>query len=193
LDVTIGGRSRVKIEKAAAQALPAPTAVPRLGPPTGFEDFFRNAYRKLLATAMCMGATREEAEDAVDTGMIEVWRRWDEIKSPLAYARLAVVHAFYKERVKRRQSIGNPADPDELGCGGHLDESGEDTGLSLWEDREWVMQLLRSLPPAQREVMACIVDEFSPAEVARLLGRTPAGVRQNLRAARQHLKQALAE
>jgi DNA-directed RNA polymerase specialized sigma24 family protein len=57
--------------------------------PAGFEDFFRDAYRKLLAAAMYLGATRDEAEDAAASAMMEVFRRWDEISDPLAYARKA--------------------------------------------------------------------------------------------------------
>jgi DNA-directed RNA polymerase specialized sigma24 family protein len=53
------------------------------------------------------------------------------------------------------------------------------------------MQLLNALPPAQREVMAFIIDEFEPVEIAALFGKTPAAVRQNLRAARQKLKSAV--
>jgi RNA polymerase sigma-70 factor (ECF subfamily) len=180
-----------EIENALAQALPAPTAMPRLESATEFEKFFKEAYRTLLAAALYAGATWDEAEDAVATGMTEVWRRWNEIDSPLAYARLATNHALVKEAVRHRRAIGDVTDPDELKRD-RRGESGDDPSLSVWEDREWVMELLRSLPPAQREVMACIVDEFTPAEVAELLGRTPTAVRQNLCAARRRLKQALA-
>jgi hypothetical protein len=36
----------------------------------------------------------------------------------------------------------------------------------MWQDRDYVRQLLDSLPPAQRDVMACIMDDFSTAESA---------------------------
>jgi RNA polymerase sigma factor (sigma-70 family) len=180
-----------EIENVLAQALPAQTAMPRLESATEFEKFFKDAYRTLRAAALYAGATWDEAEDAVATGMAEVWRRWNKIDNHLAYARLAVNHALVKEAVKHRRVIGDVTDPDELKCD-RRGESDDDPRLSVWEDREWVMALLQSLPPAQRAVMACIVDEFTPAEVAELLGRTPTAVRQNLCAARQRLKQALA-
>jgi DNA-directed RNA polymerase specialized sigma24 family protein len=49
------------------------------------------------------------------------------------------------------------------------------------------MQLLDSLAPAQREVMALAIDEFTPAEIARLLGKTAVAARQNLHVARTRL------
>ncbi len=56
-----------------------------------------------------------------------------------------------------------------------------------------MLELLEQLPPAQREVMACIVDDLRPAEIAELLGKNPAAVRQNLSAARRRLRKYLAE
>ena len=55
------------------------------------------------------------------------------------------------------------------------------------------MQLLESLPPAQREVLACMIDMLTPQEIAQLLGKTEAAVRQNLCAARKSLLRYLAE
>jgi DNA-directed RNA polymerase specialized sigma24 family protein len=55
-----------------------------------------------------------------------------------------------------------------------------------------VTQLLKSLPSAQREVVACMIDEFTRQEIAQLLGQTEAAVRQNLCAARARLATWLA-
>lgn len=66
-----------------------------------------------------------------------------------------------------------------------------DPGLLVWEQREWVTLLLKSLPPAQREVLACMVDMFTPQEIAQQLGKTEAAVRQNLCAARRKLASRL--
>lgn len=55
------------------------------------------------------------------------------------------------------------------------------------------MQILSSLPPAQREVLALVVDGFTPVEIARMLGGTAVAVRQNLRAARVKLTMTLLE
>jgi len=39
-----------------------------------------------------------------------------------------------------------------------------DPGLLVWEQQEWVTLLLKSLPLAERQVLACVVDAFRPQE-----------------------------
>lgn len=164
----------------------APTARPP-GAPAGFEEFWHAAYRKLLAAAMYAGAAEDVADDAVSAAMEDVLRRWDKIDDPLAWARRAVVNHFKRDEMRSRRMVGRVIER-----GGVTGEY-QDPGLTLWENSQWVGQLLASLPLAQREVMALIVDEFGPAEVARLLGKNPAAVRQSLCAARRRLQDALGE
>jgi RNA polymerase sigma factor (sigma-70 family) len=60
------------------------------------------------------------------------------------------------------------------------------------EDSEQVGQVrayLAGLPPAQREVMALTIDDYSPIEIAHMLGKKPETVRANLREARRRLEQ----
>jgi len=68
-----------------------------------------------------------------------------------------------------------------------------DPDLLVWEQREWVRLLLKSLPPAQREVLACMASMFTQQETAQRLGKTEAAVRQNLHAARKRLRKYLAQ
>jgi RNA polymerase sigma-70 factor (ECF subfamily) len=162
----------------------SPIARPRRAP-AGFEEFWRAAYRRLLAAVMYAGAAEDVAHDAVAAAMEEVLRRWDSIDDPFAYAQRAVVTHFIKDEMGPRRVAGRVI------ARGAVAGEYEDSRLTLWEDGQWVGQLLASLPAAQRDVMALIVDEFGPAEVARLLGKNPAAVRQNLRAARRRLQLAL--
>jgi RNA polymerase sigma-70 factor (ECF subfamily) len=176
-----------QVDKAQVQASAAPRVERSLCPARDFESFFHAYYRDLLKIAMYVGATKQEAEDAVMATMEELLRRWGQIDSQFAYARRAVVSNFLKDktrgldRVRHRQVERGDAPP----------EADEDPGLTAWEDRQWVIQILESLPPAQREAMAFIVDSFTPVEVASLLGKTPAAVRRNLCDARHRLRAAL--
>jgi RNA polymerase sigma-70 factor (ECF subfamily) len=68
-----------------------------------------------------------------------------------------------------------------------------DPALTAPEQQEWVTRLLKSLPPAEREVLAFVVDGFTPQEIALLLGKTNAAVRQNLYAGRTRLRKNLTE
>ena len=139
---------------------------------------------------MYLGATREEADDAVESVMIDMLARWGMTRDPLAYARARISHELIKQRTRARRFVPFPDEDGEYLGGRDRDRSQEEQ-LTVWADTQWVRGLLNSLPPRQQEVMALIVDEFKPAEIAVLLGRDPAAVRQNLMAARRRLKTAL--
>jgi RNA polymerase sigma factor (sigma-70 family) len=75
---------------------------------------------------------------------------------------------------------------------GHVTpDVGEDSNFNVWEDEQWVAQMLNTLPPAQREVMAHVYDGLGPTEIAKLLGKTQETVRKNLQLARDRLKAKL--
>jgi RNA polymerase sigma-70 factor (ECF subfamily) len=177
----------VDADKGLAQATPTPRVKRCAAPPPGFADFFRAAYRELLKTAMYGGATRHEADEAAAAAMKEVLRRWDELDDPLAYARRAVVSNVIKEKTRNLDRVRRRQVEQSAGTV----EGREDPNLTVWEDREWVTQMLRSLARGQREVVAFIVDGFTPTEISALLGRSPAAIRQSLHDARLRLKETL--
>jgi RNA polymerase sigma factor (sigma-70 family) len=154
-----------------------------------FEDLFRDAYQPLLRDAIFAGGNPHEAEDAVSAALEEVLRRWDRIENPRAYARRATISNLIKNRQRGQQRIRERM----IQRGDYPLERDLDPGLTVWEGQEWVMQLLASLPAAQREVLACVVDMFPRKEIAQLLGKTDAAVRQNLCAARKSLLSYLAQ
>ena len=149
----------------------------------GFEEFFRDAYRPLVRDVIFAGGHPDEAEDAVSAAMTDALQRWDAIANPRAYARRAAVNNMIKSRQRGLQRISERL----IQRGDVPPEGEEDPGLLVWEQQEWVTLLLKSLPEAQRQVLACVVDTFTPQEIAQLLGKTEAAVRQNLCAARKRL------
>jgi RNA polymerase sigma factor (sigma-70 family) len=158
-------------------------------PVPAFEEFFRGAYQLLIRDVIFAGGNPHEAEDAVSAAMAEVFQRWDQIRNPRAYARRAAISNLIKNKERGSRRI-----MDRLIQRGDVPlEYDLDPGLMVWEQQEWVAILLKSLPPAQREVLACIVDTFTQQEIAQLLGKTEAAVRQNLCAARKRLMSYLAE
>jgi RNA polymerase sigma factor (sigma-70 family) len=176
----------VDADKGLAQATPAPL-LDQCGPPTGFVEFYRVHYREVVRTARYAGASRHEAEEAAAEAMREVLEHWARLDDPLAYARRAAVSNFLKEktrglnRIRRRQV--------ERGAG--TAEAAEDPNLTIWENNQWVIRMLASLPRGQRDVMALIVDGFTPPEIATLLGRTPAAIRRSLCDARRRLTETM--
>jgi RNA polymerase sigma-70 factor (ECF subfamily) len=170
------------------QAIARTESVPQAGQqapsPAEFGDFFTTHFRTLTVVVMAIGATADEAEEAAASAMEEVFRRWDQIATPLAYGKRAALSNFKKEKERGLDRIR-----ERLAQGAEARRDGaNDDGLNVWEDRQWVMQFLSSLPAAQREALALVVDGFTPAEIACLFGRTPEAVRQSLRGARSRLQ-----
>jgi len=148
-----------------------------------FGEFFRDAYQPLVRDVIFAGGDPHEAEDAVSAAMVEVLQRWGAIANPRAYARRTALNHMIKGRQRGPQRISARL----IERGDVPPEGDEDPGLLVWEQQEWVTLLLKSLPEAQRQVLACLVDMFTPQEIAQLLGKTEVAVRQNLRAARKRL------
>lgn len=157
-------------------------------PADAFEELFRSAYQPLLRDAIFAGGNPQEAEDAVSAALAEVFQRWDSIDNPRAYARRATISILIKNKQRGQQRLRERL----IQRGEVPAEQDLDPGLAVWEQQEWVIQLLESLTPAQREVLACVIDMFTRQEIAQLLGKTEAAVRQNLHAARKSLSSYLA-
>lgn len=148
-----------------------------------FAAFFRQHFRTLVAEAIFRGATFYQADEAAQLAMVEVHRRWFEIENPLAFARRATRSHYLKEILKDRKL------QNKIVRKGHArPEVTEDNGLNVWEDRQWVDQILATLPDAQREAMARWIDGLTPAEIGTDLGKKPATIRKLLQLARDRLQ-----
>lgn len=159
---------------------PAPVERGRLD----FETFFRARYPGLVRfLVISEAACLEDAEDAVEEAMGDAFSNWESIGNPDAWVRVAARNVLVSLRQRdrrRRQLAGNAFLTERVPA-----EAWERLGLRH-EARE-VIELLARLPPAQREIMAFVVDDFTPAEIAELVGKSPQTVRSNLRCARQAL------
>jgi RNA polymerase sigma-70 factor (ECF subfamily) len=133
---------------------------------------------------MALGATLDDAHEAVQAAIADMLGKdtWSRLtRNPRAWVRKAAQHAYYDQQEKRRrnreiESLRPPS-------GSYLEGS-----PNAWEDWQWVAQSLSTLPPAQREVFELILAELDAKEIADLLGKTPATIRQNLAHARRRLK-----
>jgi RNA polymerase sigma factor (sigma-70 family) len=183
--IYIAEAGRASARVAGEGAVTSRTALP----PDGFCDFFRTWYRPLVRDVIFAGGHHDEAEDAVSVAMTEVFQRWDTIENPQAYARRVAINYAIRNRQRGLLRI-----TERLVERGDVPLEGDlDPGLLIWEQREWVTLLLKSLSPAERQVLAFVVDAFRPAEIAQLLGKTEAAVRQNLHTARKRLARRLGE
>jgi len=169
----------VEREATAGQAASAP------GPDSwpGFEDFWEQNYRYYLTVLMAIDATLDDAHDTIYEVIVDMLRKntWDRlVASPKAWVRKAVVHTYYDQR--KRQRLRREAER-HLAAESYLDD-----GANVWEDWQWVTQMLSTLPPTQRTVMELTLAELSASEIADLLGKTPETIRQNLAHARKRLR-----
>jgi RNA polymerase sigma factor (sigma-70 family) len=157
-----------------------------------YSAFYLSTFRSVAKFVLMAGASLEEAEDAVQVAMTDLYLRWGQVHKPVAYVRRAAINAFIKAKKKERRdrvrefrytSLNMSADMPPDGC--------PDRQLAMWENGQEVQRLLNALPQAQREVMSFIIDNYTPAEIAGIFGKTAATVRQNLKAARTRLKTEL--
>lgn len=159
------------------------------GDPADFEPFFRYSYRPLLRDLLSIGARREEAEDALSAAMEYALKHWSRIDSPYAYVQKAALRQLIRNRQRDERRIQR-----RLVAWGVVGRGTEPApGQVIWEQQQFVKDLLASLAPAQRAVMACVVDTLTPTEIAQLMGKNPDAIRQCLLAARRRLQKDLAE
>ncbi|UGT61867.1 RNA polymerase sigma factor [Nocardia asteroides] len=149
-------------------------------------ELYRDRYPRLVRTLICLGATRQIAEDAVQETFRELWSGWDTVRKPEPWLRKATKNRFLKicGIMRREQGL----DPDHLHA---IPDGSAERELSTWDDEQWVAQLLGQLSPAAKETVELILADYSTAEIAALLGRTPNAVRQRLHHARSQLEQLL--
>lgn len=156
----------------------------------GFDEianFVRTEHTRLVRFVATLGATWEEAEDAVSEVLIDLLPRWHEIRSPRAYCRLAAERAYVNSEVRLRKA------PDAAlrGFWGPAQPGAADSYEALEHDD--ALRHLRLLDQEQRRVMAFVYDGYSPEEIAKLLDKKAATVRSNIRHARKRLKKAIAD
>jgi RNA polymerase sigma-70 factor (ECF subfamily) len=130
---------------------------------------------------MAMGASRGDAEDAVQEAMILALRRWDTIEEPASWVRTVAARKYWRLAKSRQPTVLL----DEV-----MAEPSDDRDLGIFaEEQQHVLRLLRGLPERQRIVVALYYDGLTTTEIAELTGTSAATVRSNLRHARTALRE----
>jgi RNA polymerase sigma-70 factor (ECF subfamily) len=126
-----------------------------------FASFFRERFGRTVVLLIAMGASRADAEDAVQEAMILAWSQWNAIEEPAAWVRTVAVRKHWKQARSRRQTV-----PLE-----EVAEFASDNDLAiLAEEQQQVLRLLRNLPAQQRIVAALHFDGLAYEEIAELTG-----------------------
>ena len=111
--------------------------------------------------------------------MTTAWRRWDTITSPKAYVYKVAYQAFIRRAVDVTEQPTAEV-PEPTGLLPHPDEA------EAWLQTQQIIEVLRALPPRQRQVLALTIDGWSPTQIANLVGINPSAVRSNLMKARRN-------
>jgi RNA polymerase sigma factor (sigma-70 family) len=180
-------------ENKVSEAVVAQQPQPSVSPPISPERYFRECrtfparYWRLIGALKFLGATEAEAEDAVQGALEDLLRRWGTVDDPRKWVPKVALRRFYKEKTR-----GTKRTIDRMKEKGDVTPEGDGgQQMSVWENRYWVSQMLKSLTPKQRMAMTLITEGLEPSEIAELLGRTPGAVRQSLLEARTKLRREM--
>ncbi len=149
-----------------------------------FEDFFTEWYPRVVAFLMQRraGTTEADAHDAAQNAMIQLLRCWGRPDYPKAY--------LFK--VALREYAGVVKDRERHGCvaiGGDLASTESDPSREGGIDnRLLIVELVRKLPPAERDVVGLDLCDFSTEQIAEILDKPQSTIRSLRRNAHNHLK-----
>jgi RNA polymerase sigma factor (sigma-70 family) len=155
-----------------------------------FNRYFAEDYQLLLAFLIKQGAEPPEAHDAAQFAMIQLYPRWESVRSPRAYVRKVAERSYLKSSARAAD------EPKRMVLGGFAFEEVTMSPLDkviFDEEQRELIRMLQMLPPVQRRVMAWHLDGFSNLEIAEAFGKTPGSVAASLSEARKKLRALWAE
>lgn len=139
-------------------------------------DLWQNDYDGIVAFVMVNGATKEAAEDAAQDAFIDAWRStntpgaWENIYNPSGWIRTIAVRRYWRAYKKTSREV-----PTELTEPLTRDRASDLSELTVLF--QLVRTILSRLDADTRLVMALHIEEFTSAEIARLLGRDSQKIR----------------
>ena len=153
------------------------------------DEFVRAHGRSLFGTAYVLCGDRAAAEELVQDTLVALASRWDAVgvaRSPLAYARKALVHRFIDQRRSWWSRVQLMAEVPE-----HPDHVDRHDGS---DDRDTLRRLLATLPARQRAALVLrYLYDLPEQEIATILGCRPASVRSLTSRALASLRSELAD
>ncbi len=159
------------------------------GAEQGFERAMRDELPVLYRVARRMGASPEEAEDAVQTTLMKAYQNWSRFDG--RHLRSWLIRILRNERLMTLRSAKPVESLDQEG----MPEPFEET---LWDEVAWRMQAdrileeLELLPEHYRmAVQLCDVEQMSYEEAAEAMEVKVGTVRSRLFRARAMLRQRL--
>jgi RNA polymerase sigma factor (sigma-70 family) len=150
-----------------------------------WEDLYKAEMPRLVRYLMkCFGDSgMRDAADAAHNAFVELFTNWDTVRSPRAWLRTVA----FRQMLRQNASAEYPLDvlrhePYTVPASARLE---------LGEETQAVLDGLRQLPLAQRQVLSLIYDQFSYSEIAQIMSISQAAVRKNAERARRRMSELL--
>ncbi|MEU0216555.1 sigma-70 family RNA polymerase sigma factor [Streptomyces sp. NPDC006265] len=152
----------------------------------GFAGFFERSYPGMLARALLLCGHRQDAEDAVQEGYAEAFRRWERLRAydaPDAWVYRVVRQRLWaagRRRARRRSAETRLPQPPPT------------ASVEQTAEARAVLSALAGLPPRQRTVLVLhCLEGMTQAEIAEELGLRRGSVAAGVFRARRHLERGL--
>lgn len=135
----------------------------------GFRAFVEVRYADLLRTAYLLTGSRHAAEDLVQSALMRLMRRWQQVNDPMAYVRRTMANERISlwHRFGSRELLAGVTDAWRLHAErGRTSDVAHDIAV-----RDEVLTALQGLPPRMRAVLVLRYWEDLPeAQIAQALG-----------------------
>jgi RNA polymerase sigma-70 factor (ECF subfamily) len=145
----------------------------------GFEDWYREHYRRVFASVLLVSGDRAAVAEAVDEAFARALERWPRVRamaSPVGWTFTVARNTLRRaaRRSARERSVAAPS------------AVAPEIDVALWNT-------VRSLPKRERELVSLrYVAGLTEPEIASTLGIAPGTVARGLHDARAHLHKMLA-
>ncbi|SCL25803.1 RNA polymerase sigma-70 factor, ECF subfamily [Micromonospora nigra] len=147
-----------------------------------FSAFYRGFATRLAGWLIWQGASEADAYDIMQETMQTVFRRWESIEYPKAFARETASRA-YVARLARVDPVPVEDIADRM--------PHSHSGSALADVKHDIRKALEKMPPRQVQLLAWSFEEHTPTEIAAQLQMTPEAVRSSLYKARKKLGELL--
>jgi RNA polymerase sigma-70 factor (ECF subfamily) len=144
-----------------------------------FSCFYRDAIKPLIAYLIVSGAPASVAAEIAQECMIGLFKHWGTVSYPRAYVYQSAGRMWGRKvaSVRMEEPVEELPEPTSL--------VPKPDALTEAEERHEILQVLKSLPPRQRQVLFLTLERFTPVEIAAQLELDPGTVRAHLMRARR--------
>ncbi|MFI6876331.1 RNA polymerase sigma factor [Streptomyces sp. NPDC050400] len=151
-----------------------------------FDAFVRKDHAALVLHLAVLGFDQQLAQDAAQEAVTMLYLDWGDIDDPRSWVRLVgrrTAIRLHEREARQRRLLAEASRQDSAVPGHDPDQRAQERN-----EEDAVLAALRSLPEAQRAVMAWHFDGFDAEEIAAFVGKPAATVRSHLRHARNRLR-----